>query len=127
MPVNWLRFAATAAGAASIGLTMYPPYPAGYFKNPAMAKPYSYQNGGDWTWFGARMIRQLVRYGFAEDAYRELIPMAQRVIDNDGFHEWYALDNSPRGSGQYRGAAGVLYTAIRDLRAWAEQQIDSRG
>lgn len=114
------------AGAASIGLTMYPPYPAGYFKNPAMAKPYSYQNGGDWTWFGARMIRQLVRHGYAEDAYRELIPMVQRVIDNDGFHEWYALDNSPRGSGQYRGAAGVLYAAIRDLRAWAEQPVDSK-
>ncbi|MCC6797942.1 MAG: hypothetical protein IT366_22700 [Candidatus Hydrogenedentes bacterium] len=111
-----------AAGASSIGLTMYPPYPAGYFKNPGMAKPYSYQNGGDWTWFGARMIRQLVRYGYTEEAYRELMPMVQRVIDNDGFHEWYALDNSPRGSGQYRGAAGVLYAAIRDLRAWAEHE-----
>lgn len=114
-----------AAGASSIGLTMYPPYPAGYFKNPGMAKPHTYQNGGDWTWFGARMIRQLVRYGYAEEAYRELMPMVQRVIDNDGFHEWYALDNSPRGSGQYRGAAGVLYAAIRDLRAWAERETKS--
>ncbi len=113
------------AGAASIGLTMYPPYPAGYFKNPGMAKPYTYQNGGDWTWFGARMIRQLVRYDYADEAYRELLPMAERVIANNGFHEWYALDNSPRGSGAYRGAAGVLYTAIRDLRAWAA--AESRG
>jgi glycogen debranching enzyme len=39
------------AGAASIGLTVYPPYPAGYFKNKSM-RPFSYQNGGDWTWFG---------------------------------------------------------------------------
>ncbi len=42
-----------AAGAASIGLTIYPPYPEGYFKNKSMY-PYGYQNGGDWTWFGGR-------------------------------------------------------------------------
>ncbi|MHC4074766.1 MAG: GH36-type glycosyl hydrolase domain-containing protein, partial [Planctomycetota bacterium] len=36
------------AGAASIGLTVYPPYPAGFFKNKSM-RPFSYQNGGDWT------------------------------------------------------------------------------
>ncbi len=36
------------AGAASIGLTLYPPYPEGSFKNPSMV-PYGYQNGGDWT------------------------------------------------------------------------------
>ncbi len=41
-----------AAGAASIGLTLYPPYPAGAFRNPQIV-PYSYQNCGDWTWFGA--------------------------------------------------------------------------
>lgn len=108
-----------AAGAASIGITQYPPYPAGFFKNPAMAKPYSYQNGGDWTWFGARMIRQLARYGYIEEAYRELDPMVQRVIDNGGFHEWYSVDNKPRGSGEYRGAAGVLYAAIVELQASA--------
>ncbi|MGH7973441.1 MAG: hypothetical protein ACREIC_32390, partial [Limisphaerales bacterium] len=39
-----------AAGAASIGLTLYPPYPEGFFKNPQMRSPYSYQNGGDWSW-----------------------------------------------------------------------------
>lgn len=25
---------------------------------------YSYQNGGDWTWFGARMIQQLIKLWF---------------------------------------------------------------
>lgn len=44
------------AGASSIGLTLYPPYPEGFFKNPGM-QPYGYQNGGDWTWFGGRMIQ----------------------------------------------------------------------
>ncbi|GMW02535.1 MAG: hypothetical protein AMXMBFR84_36710 [Candidatus Hydrogenedentota bacterium] len=113
-----MRANVQAAGAASIGLTVYPPYPRGFFKNPGMG-PYSYQNGGDWTWFGARMIRQLVRHGLVEEAYTELLPMLDRVIANKGFHEWYTVDNKPKGSDTYRGCAGVLYSAIVDLRAWA--------
>lgn len=100
------------AGAASIGLTLYPPYPEGYFANKIMNPVYSYQNGGDWTWFGARTIRQLIKYGFVSEAYEQLQPMVKRVKDNNGFYEWYSVDNKPRGSGTFRGEAGVLYTAI---------------
>ncbi len=109
------------AGAGSIGLTVYPPYPAGFFKNPDMA-PWSYQNGGDWCWFGGRMIQQLVRYGFVEEAYRELKPMVTRALEHDGFYEWWTRDNQPRGSGEFRGSAGVLGRAIEMLLAWAEGQ-----
>jgi hypothetical protein len=100
-----------ASGAASIGLTLYPTYPAGSFKNISMY-PYGYQNGGDWTWFGARMIQQLVKHDFVEEAYQELLPMVKRVKDNDGFYEWYTVGNEARGSGTFRGSAGVLYKAI---------------
>ncbi len=100
------------AGAPSIGLTLYPPYPAGYFANKIMSTEYSYQNGGDWTWFGGRMIQQLIRYGFVKEAYEQVLPMVKRVKDNNGFYEWYSVDNKPRGSGTFRGEAGVLYTAI---------------
>jgi len=109
------------AGAGSIGLTLYPVYPEGSFKNPAMG-PYSYQNGGDWCWFGGRMIRQLIRHGLVAEAYRELAPMTARVLRHGGFHEWWSRDNQPRGSGQFRGSAGVLGMAIVELLAWAEQQ-----
>ena len=109
------------AGAATIGLTLYPPYPAGSFKNKAMA-PDSYQNGGDWTWFGARMVRQLARNGFVEDSYRELDPMLERVLKHDGFFEWWTPGNEPRGSGKFRGSAGVLIEAIDELRTWAGKQ-----
>ncbi len=74
----WMLENQKKAGAQSIGLTLYPPYPKGYFKNPSMY-PYGYQNGGDWTWFGGRMIQQLVRYGFAGEAYQEIQPMIDRV------------------------------------------------
>ena len=101
------------AGAPSIGLTVYPPYPAGYFKNPGMSTEYSYQNGGDWTWFGGRMIQQLIKYGFTGAAYEQIQPMVKRVKDNQGFFEWYTINNEPKGSGTFRGEAGVLYTAIK--------------
>lgn len=100
-----------ASGAATIGLTLYPTYPAGAFKNKGMY-PYGYQNGGDWTWFGSRMIQQLIRNGLVKEAYEQLQPMLERVIKNDGFFEWYTVDNQPEGSGTFRGEAGVLYDAI---------------
>jgi len=112
-----------AAGAATIGLTLYPPYPKGAFKNKGMA-PYSYQNGGDWTWFGGRTIQQLARYGMMEEAYRELEPMVDRVIANNGFYEWYTPDNRPKGSGTFRGETGVLSKAILELRKLAEKSLD---
>ena len=99
------------ADAHTIGLTLYPTYPSGSFKNPAM-HPYGYQNGGDWDWFGGRMILQLIHYGYVNEAYRELLPMLERAVDNQGFYEWYDADNQPRGSGAFRGSAGVLYDAI---------------
>lgn len=109
------------SGAGSIGLTMYPPYPDWAFENKGMY-PYGYQNGGDWTWFGARMIQQLVKNGFVREAYEQLLPMTDRVIKNDGFYEWYSLDNEPKGSGTFRGSAGVLDKAIELLETWAEEQ-----
>ena len=101
------------AGAGSIGLTLYPPYPEGFFANKIMNPVYSYQNGGDWTWFGGRMIQQLIKYGFLKEAYEQIQPMVKRVKDNNGFYEWYSVDNKPRGSGTFRGEAGVLFTAIK--------------
>lgn len=108
------------SGAPTIGLTLYPTYPEGFFKNKGMY-PYGYQNGGDWTWFGARMIHQLISYGFVQEAYDEAHPMFKRVLDNNGFFEWYSLDGVPSGSGTFRGSAGVLYKSIQDFRHWAKE------
>ena len=115
-----------AARAASIGLTVYPPYPEGFFKNPQMRTPYSYQNGGDWCWFGGRMIQALIQQGYVSEAYRELRPMVERVKRTGGFYEWWSRDNQPRGSGEFRGSAGVLGRAIELLQAWARQHQDGR-
>ncbi|MFP5080966.1 GH36-type glycosyl hydrolase domain-containing protein [Pedobacter sp. JCM 36344] len=103
------------AKASTIGLTLYPVYPAGTFKNTGMG-PYSYQNGGDWTWFGGRMISELIRYGYLAEAKEALNPMLDRVIKNKGFFEWYTPDNRPQGSSSFKGEAGVLWTAINQLK-----------
>ena len=108
------------SGALSIGLTVYPVYPQGFFKNPDM-RPYGYQNGGDWTWFGARMIQQLVENGLAQEAYDEIQPMIIRVIEHNGFYEWYTVDGKPNGAGKFRGSAGVMAKAIESLKEWARE------
>ncbi len=112
-------------GAHSIGITMYPAYPNGFFKHPILTKAYTYQNGGDWTWFGGRMIQQLVNYGFVKEAYEQLLPFTDRAIKNDGFYEWYTIDNKPKGSATYRGSAGVIYKAILLLETWANNHIEN--
>ncbi len=108
------------ANAQSIGLTLYPTYPENSFMNKGMG-PWSYQNGGDWTWFGGRMITALAKNGFIEEAYEELSPMVDRVITNDGFYEWYTVEGEPKGSGLFRGSAGVLLEAIEALEKWAKE------
>jgi cellobiose phosphorylase len=112
-----------ASGAGSIGLTMNPPYPEGFFKNTSMY-PYGYQNGGDWTWFGGRMIQQLIKNGFPEEAYEHLQPMVKRVKDNNGFFEWYTINNDPKGSGTFRGSAGVLWKSIQLFEKFAASERD---
>lgn len=106
------------SGMPSIGLTVYPPYPDGFFHG-GMAKPYVYQNGGDWTWFGGRMIQQLIANGFVAEAYDEIRPMIDRVLVNKGFYEWYGPGGVPSGSGHFKGSAGVLCKAIAMLEEWA--------
>lgn len=107
------------SGAPSIGLTVYPPYPQEVLGKNVSA-PYQYQNGGDWTWFGGRMIQQLIAYGFVEEAYTLAKPMFDRVVKNNGFYEWYSIDGSPKGSADFKGSAGVLATSISMFEEWAK-------
>jgi glycogen debranching enzyme len=103
---------------ATIGMTVYPPYSLAAFPN---VPPYTYQNGGDWTWFGGRMAQALTENGFVAQAYTEISPMIDRVLKNNGFFEWYDVKTGePKGSGDFRGEAGVLYDAIEQLRTWAK-------
>ena len=108
------------SGAPSIGLTLYPPYPPEVLgKN--VSGPYEYQNGGDWTWFGGRMIQQLIANDFVEEAYELAKPMYERVLKNDGFYEWYKKDGTPAGSADFKGSAGVLAKSSMMFKEWAKR------
>lgn len=110
-----------ASGMKTIGLTLYPIYPEGFFHG-GMSKAYTYQNGGDWTWFGGRMIQQLIANGFVKEAYEEVRPMIDRVLKNKGFYEWYGPGEVPSGSGHFKGSAGVLAKSIELFNEWAEAE-----
>jgi hypothetical protein len=110
---------------ATVGITVYPPYPLSAFPD---VPPYTYQNGGDWAWFGGRMIQVLIANDYPNEAYAELNPMIDRVIKDNGFFEWYDVKTgAPKGSGNFRGAAGVLYDAIEQLRSWAKNNSAKAG
>jgi hypothetical protein len=111
------------SGSGSVGVTLYPPYPAGFFLNTYwMGEEYFYQNGGDWPWFGGRVIQQMVAHGQVQQAHQELGPMLDRVLRDDGFFEWYTRSGEGRGSAEYRGSAGQVAKAIDMLLAWAAQR-----
>ena len=52
-------------------------------------KPGNYQNAGDWTWMGARMVQQLIKHNMLDDAMTELRKFVDRVCDARDFREWY--------------------------------------
>jgi len=60
--------------------------------------------------------------GFEEEDYEHLQPMVIRVKENDGFYEWYTVENQPKGSGTFKGSAGVLYKAITMLEEISGKQ-----
>jgi glycogen debranching enzyme len=112
-----------ASGAMSVGITIYPPYPEGYFKNPD-ARPFCYINGGDWTWWGGRIIQAMVDCNQPQMAYNELLPIVKRSIADQGYYEWYSpKTHKPYGTAQMRGAAGVTGIAIEKLREWAKEEL----
>lgn len=103
-----------AHGDVTVGLTIYPPYNVSYMP------PYTYQNGGDWAWFGGRIVSALVKYGLLEEAATVLKPMVDRVVQHNGFWEWWSREGRPSGSNKFHGAAGVLGSAILELHAARE-------
>jgi hypothetical protein len=97
---------------STIGGSLLPPYPPGFFKHPQMDEAYEYQNGGQWDWFGGRLILGMFENGFARDGLAKLVEIIRKDLGNDGLYEWDARDGSGRGSDFYAGSAGSLARAL---------------
>lgn len=104
-----------AAGARTVGLTIWPLYRVPELNNALFFKPFAYQNGGDWPWWGARVPQALAQYGLYAEAAATLLPIAQMIHDAGGFYEWYSPDGTPHGAAGFRGAAGVFAKAAERL------------
>jgi hypothetical protein len=97
---------------SSISGALLPPYPAGFFKHPAMDETYEYQNGGQWDWFGGRLLLAMFENGWSAQAREKLIEAVQKNIRNGGLFEWDTRDGAGRGSDYYAGSAGSLARAL---------------
>jgi hypothetical protein len=98
---------------STVSTTLIPPYPAGTFLHPAMREPFRYQNGGQWDWFGALLVRAEFERGRSEQARAHLDQIASRVLRaGEGLNEWYGQDAVPEGSAAYAASAAALYHAI---------------
>lgn len=99
-------------GMSTIGGVLLPPYPKNFFKHPMVDDPYEYQNGGQWDWFGGRIVYSMFEHGFSRQAREKLLEIAKKNLANRGLYEW----DSPAGIGQgstfYSGSAGSLAKAL---------------
>ena len=77
-----------------------------------MDDPYEYQNGGQWDWFGGRLVEAMFEHGFSRMARQKLIEIARKNAANKGLYEWDTPDGRGRGSSFYSGSAGSLAGAL---------------
>ncbi|MCX7973097.1 MAG: hypothetical protein N3B16_01160 [Candidatus Aminicenantes bacterium] len=99
-------------GLSTISGCLLPPYPASFFQHPLMDEPYEYQNGGQWDWFGGRMITAMYNCGFSQKATQCLLEIARKNINRGTFFEWDTREGAGRGSLNFVGSAGALALAI---------------
>jgi hypothetical protein len=99
-------------GVSTISGSLLPPYPAGFFKHPAVDEPYEYQNGGQWDWFGGRLLAAMFENGWSAEARDKLIEIVRKDMRNGGLFEWDTREGAGRGSDDYAGSAGSLARAL---------------
>lgn len=99
-------------GVSTISGSLLPPYPEGFFRHPMMDNQYEYQNGGQWDWFGGRLIKAMYDSGLSDEATRCLLEIARKNLERGGFYEWDTKEGQGRGSENYAGSAGALALAL---------------
>jgi len=101
-----------AHGVSTVSGSLLPPYPRGTYKHPLVDEPYEYQNGGQWDWFGGRLVLALYQNGFSRLATDKLLEIAAKNLANGGLFEWDDKNGAGRGSDFFTGSAGSLARAL---------------
>jgi len=99
-------------GLSTISGTLLPPYPEHTFKHPMVDDPYEYQNGGQWDWFGGKLIFAMFEHGFSSLAQEKLAEILRKNLANRSFFEWDSREGIGQGNGYFCGSAGSLSRAI---------------
>src|SRR5207245_10710106 len=97
---------------STVAGTLLPPSPAGVFRHPILREPYTYQDGGQWDWFGGRLVRAEFERGQDVLARRHLGQIATRAVRSGGMREWATREGVGRGSAAYAGSDGGLGAAL---------------
>ena len=102
----------TEYAVSTISGVLLPPYPDNVYCHPAVNKAWHYQNGGQWDWFGARLILAMYEAGYIDAATAALRQIAQKNVGHFGLNEWDDRTGQPKGSPWYSGSASVLSRAL---------------
>ncbi len=102
-----------AAGASKPGVSLYPPYPAGFFAHVQMP-PGEYQNGGLWDWWGGVQIAAEFESGCSSLALAHLRMVAQDWARHpQNIFEWQMPQTGEGwGAENYASAAATMGEAI---------------
>ncbi len=92
----------------TVSFTLLPPYPEGFFPHHLLRHPWSYQNGGEWDWIGARVVKALLLNGFRQEALVYLQEIVKKNLANYCIYEWEDRGGTGRGALFYAGAAGLI-------------------
>ncbi len=96
----------------TVSFTLLPPYPEGFFPHHLLSHPWNYQNGGEWDWIGARVVKGLLMNGFNKEAEKYLLEIVKKNLENFAIFEWEDRRGTGRGALFYTGAAGIIGAAI---------------
>jgi hypothetical protein len=111
-------------GLRSVSFTLLPPFPENFFSHPALRRPWSYQNGGEWDWIGGRLVSALYQSGLRREADKYLEEISARNLADMNIFEWSDNLGNGQGASFYAGAAGVIGEAILGGRFGLQEDFD---
>ncbi|MBN1220199.1 MAG: hypothetical protein JXM69_14825 [Anaerolineae bacterium] len=112
--VTALEEARLAAGVGKPGLTLYPPYPDGFFEMPTLSAGGTYQNGGVWDWWGSWQVLAEFETGYSQLARAHLLQTAADWANHPAqIFEWQEVSTlTGHGGDLYAGAAGAYAQVV---------------